>query len=162
MSPHPQRQSSGSPAGPTFIRECQDVDLLWSVKKLITRAHAAGVTDANRACDRVEAEAITKPAWARQDGDPQRAAKWERVIQAMAEDPIGFRQYFERRLQWLSLSPAGQQQRLDAGRRPVTEKQLGLIRELGGDATIDDRWRASREIDRLLRGRASLRGEGAA
>lgn len=31
-----------------------------------------------------------------------------------------------------------------------------------GDATIDDRWRASREIDRLLGEREALRGEGAA
>jgi hypothetical protein len=162
MSPHPQPQHSASTAGPTFVRECQDVDLLWSLKKLITRAHAAGITDANKACDRVEAEATAKPGWARSDGDPQRAEKWERVVQAMAEDPIGFRHYVARRLEWLSLSPADQQQRLDAGRKPVTEKQLVLIRELAGDGTIDDRWRASREIDRLLREHEARRGEGAA
>ncbi len=162
MSPHPQSQHSASTAGPTFVRECQDVDLLWSLKKLITRAHAAGITDANKACDRVEAEATSKPGWARQDGDPQRAAKWERIITAMAEDPIGFRHYVARRLEWLSLSPTDQQQRLDAGRKPPTDKQLGLIRELGGDVTIDDRWRASREIDKLLRVRDGLRAEGAA
>lgn len=167
MSPHPQTQHSaaqgaGQDVRPTFIREVEAVDLGWSLKKMVTRAHAAGITDANQVCDRIETEATAKPGWARQDGDPQRAEKWERVVQAMAEDPIGFRQYVERRFQWLSLSPADQQQRLDAGRRPVTEKQLGLLRELGGDVTIDDRWRASREIDRLLRDRDSRRGEGEA
>jgi hypothetical protein len=162
MSQPAQSQHNASTAGPTFVRECQDVDLLWSVKNLITRTHAAGITDANKACDRVEAEATAKPGWARQDGDSQRAAKWARVVQAMAEDPIGFRQYVERRLQWLSLSPGEQHKCLEAGRKPATDRQLKLIRELGGDLTIDDRWRASREIDRLLRERDSLRGEGAA
>jgi hypothetical protein len=49
-----------------------------------------------------------------------------------------------------------------ANRKSPTGKQLKFLAELGGDLTIDDRWRASREIDRLLRERDSLRGEGAA
>jgi hypothetical protein len=167
VHPRLQPQHNASPGAgqdvrSTFIREVEAVDLAWSLKKTVTRAHAAGITDANQVCDRIEAEARAKPGWARQDGDPQRAEKWERVVAAMDGDPVGFRQWVERRLQWLSLSPADQQQRLDAGRRPVTPKQLKLIGELGGDVTIDDRWNASRAIDRLLREREDRRGEGAA
>jgi hypothetical protein len=160
MSQPAQTQHSAPAAA--FIRELEAADLAWSLKKLVGRAFEGGVTEVGALCAHVEEQAAAKPRWATQDGDDARPEKWERVVRAIRLDRVGFRAYVARRVEWLGLSPAEQQLRLDAGRKSPTEKQRALIRELGGDTSIDDRWKASRAIDKLLRERDGLRGAGAA
>jgi hypothetical protein len=104
-----------------------------------------------------------KQVWAQQDDDEQRAAAWERVGRLLIEEREGFRAYVARRIEWLGLSPEQQQQRVDAGRKPVTASQLRLLRQLNADAdAATDSWQASKLISRLLRERDGRRGGDAA
>jgi hypothetical protein len=136
-----------------FIVEASTVDLLWSIKKAIARSWRAGISDVDTVVGHVKEHAASKVRWAREDGDPERAAKWERLSLAMDDDRIGLAAYVAKRLEWLGLSPTEQQERLAANRRPPSTAQLLLLSRLGGDVHILDAWEASRAIDRLIRER---------
>jgi hypothetical protein len=127
---------------------------LWSIKRAVARSWRAGITDPPTAGLHVEEHAASKVRWAREDGDPERAARWERLSLAMTSDPAGFAAYVAKRLEWLGLNPEQQQQRLAANRRPPSTAQLTLLSRLGGDVEgVEDSWQASRAIDKLLRER---------
>jgi hypothetical protein len=84
-----------------------------------------------------------------------RVEKWGRVSRAISVDPVGFRAYIGRRLEWLALSPEQQLERLAANRKPPSPAQIRLLSRLGGDVHIEDAWEASRAIDQLIRERGT-------
>jgi hypothetical protein len=152
--PQPPQHSAAAPPS-TFVREATTTDLLWSIKKAVARSWQAGITDVDTVLLHVEEHAASKVRWAREDGDPERAAKWERLSLAMTSDPAGFTAYIGKRLEWLALSPEQQQERLAANRRPPSTAQIRLLSRLGGDVHLADAWEASRAIDKLIRERAT-------
>jgi hypothetical protein len=149
----PQPQHSAPPDGLRFFRELVRADLDWAVKRGIDRAVRAGFDDVEQLCDRVAELAAEKIRWAEKDGDADRLRKWQYVSKVMAEDRPGFVVYVAHRLEWLTLSGEAQQELLEASRKPPTAAQIRFISRLGGDVHVEDRWEATRLIDRLLRER---------
>jgi hypothetical protein len=153
VHPQPRTQHSASPAGLTFFRELVRADLDWAVKKAIDRAVRAGFDDVEQLCDRVAELAAERVTWAEKDGDDERLRKWRYVAKVMGEDRRGYVEYVARRAEWLCLSGEAQQELLEASRKPPTAAQIRYISRLGGDVHVEDRWEATRLIDRLLRER---------
>lgn len=154
MQPPRPPQHSAAPPPSHFVREATNTDLLWSIKKAVSRSWRAGITDVDTVCVQVEEHARSRLHWATEDGDAMRVEKWGRVSRAISADPAGYGAYIAKRLEWLGLSPVEQQQRVAANRRPPTTPQLTLLSRLGGDVEgVEDSWQASRAIDELLRER---------
>jgi hypothetical protein len=149
----PLPQHSAPPEGQRFFRELVRADLDWAVKKAIDRAVRAGFDDVEQLCDRVAELAAERVTWAEKDGDADRLRKWRYVSKVMAEDRPGYVAYVTRRAEWLFLSGESQQELLEASRKPPTAAQIRFICRLGGDVHVEDRWEATRLIDRLLRER---------
>lgn len=155
MSQQPQPPKT-TPSSATFARQLEELDLAWSLKKLVAKAAESGVTEPERAADHVREQVARKRDIAFTDNDNTRGLAWARLVVMIDADREGFDAFVRRRLDWLALSGEEQQRLLDANRKPATPKQLKFLAELGGDASaVMDSWSASRAIDRLLRARGT-------